>query len=94
MRLKLTYGNSYYEFEHAGDGTRYMVHLVPCEHGGIYVIEGNVTNNSLWLWFEGETKEDCEMRHLAGPDNKFTRSAIESVMWFYWIERSAIHGNN
>jgi hypothetical protein len=94
MRLKLTYGNSYYEFEHAGDGTRYMVHLVPCEHGGIYVIEGNVKNCSLWLWFEGETKEDCEIRHLAGPENDYTRSAILSVMWFHWIERSGIHGLN
>ena len=91
MRIKLTYGNSYYEFEN-GDGTRYMVHIMPCEHGGLYVIEGNYTNNSLWMWFEGETKADCEIRHLAGVENEFTKKAILDVMWFHWIERSGIHG--
>tara|TARA_S200002703_G_C3799752_1_gene247081 strand:+ start:1157 stop:1438 length:282 start_codon:yes stop_codon:yes gene_type:complete len=93
MRLKLSYGNSYFEFEN-GDGTRYMVHITPCEHGGHYVIEGNVKNNSLWIWFEGETKEDCEIRHLAGNDNEYTRRAVLQVMWFWWNERSDIHGLN
>lgn len=91
MRIKLTYGNSYYEFEN-GDGSRYMVHIMPCEHGGLYVIEGNVKGNSLWIWFEGETKSDCEIRHLAGSENEYTKKAILDVMWFHWIERSAIHG--
>jgi len=91
MRLKLTYGNSYFQFEN-GDGTRYMVHITPCEHGGYYVIEGNVTNNSLWIWFDGESKTESEIRHLAGPNNEYTRKAIIDVMWFWWVERSEIHG--
>jgi hypothetical protein len=69
-----------------------MVHITPCEHGGHYVIEGNVKNNSLWIWFEGETQQDCEIRHLAGNDNEYTRKAVLQVMWFWWNERSDIHG--
>ena len=91
MRLKLTYGNSYFEFEN-GDGTRYMVHIMPAEHGGHYVIEGNVTNNSLWIWFEGETESDCEVKHLAGPNNDYTRKADLQVMWFWYDQRGEIHG--
>jgi len=87
MRFKISdWANSYYCFE-VGDGTRYTVHLTPNEHGGIYVIEGNVKNTSLWIWFEGEEEEDCEIRHLCGNNNEYTKRAILKIMWFHHSER-------
>jgi len=87
MRFKIKdWANSYYCFE-VGDGSCYTVHLTPCEHGGIYVIEGNVKNNSLWIWFKGEEVQDCEIRHLCGNDNDYTKRAILKIMWFHHSER-------
>ena len=88
MRFQIVneWANSYYSFEN-GDGTRYMVHLTACEHGGIYIIEGNTSGNSLWIWFEGETVDDHELKHLAGPQNKWTEKAMAQIMVKHWAER-------
>ena len=71
---------SYYRFENDGDGTMYEVHIMPCENGGLYGIEGNVSNNTLWIWFP----EDRELRLLAGPNNEYTRRAMMKIFWHHW----------
>jgi len=88
MRVETTpWTNSYYCFEmKPSDGTRYTVHLCPCEHGGIYVL---VNDSSCWLWFEGETSHDHEVKFLFGNNNEYTKKAVYTIMnkhWEKWME--------
>jgi len=63
--------NSVYTFEN-GDGTRYHVHVMPAQYGGLYVI---VNERSLWRWHgEGDVK------FLCGNDNEYTRKAVIQIM--------------
>ena len=68
---------SYYCFEN-GDGTRYTVHLMQHEHGGILVM---CNDSSMWLYFSRKYMNgDAEIKHLCGSDNEYTKRAIMQIM--------------
>jgi len=58
---------SYHDFQ-PGDGTRYILHTIPSEHGGILVINHE---SSLWRYHRG----DC-VKFLCGNFNEYTQRAI------------------
>lgn len=62
---------TYYDFQ-PGDGTRYILHLMPSEHGGIFVI---CHEHSLWRYHRGDT-----LKFLCGRENDFTRRAIWNML--------------
>ena len=65
------YQNSVYTFEN-GDGTKYHVHVMPAQYGGLYVI---VNENSLWRW-HGEG----DLKFLCGNNNEYTKIAAIQIM--------------
>jgi|TARA_R110000823_G_C15619765_1_gene467444 hypothetical protein len=75
MRINISdeYQNSFYVFEmNPSDGTKYTVHVMPAEYGGLYVI---VNEKSLWRW-HGED----DAKFLCGNNNKYTKKAVIQIM--------------
>jgi len=62
---------TFYEFQ-PGDGTRYVLHTIPSEYGGILVIN---QESSLWRYHRG----DC-LKFLCGDFNEYTQRAIWDYM--------------
>ena len=56
-----------YEFQ-PGDGTNYLIHLVPAKYGGLYVI---VNETSTWRYHRNDT-----LKFLCGNNNKWTQTAV------------------
>jgi len=57
-----------YVFEN-GDGTKYTIHVMPAEYGGLYVI---CNESSLWRFHSNPN----ELKHLCGNNNEYTKIAI------------------
>ena len=78
MRVSVKeWAESYYCFEN-GDGTRYTVHLMQHEHGGILVM---CNDSSMWLYFSRKyMNSDAEIKHLCGDDNEYTKKAMLQIM--------------
>ena len=51
-----------------GDGSRYSLHTLPSEHGGILVINHE---ESLWRYHKGDG-----LKFLIGNNNQYTHDAI------------------
>ena len=58
---------TFHDFQ-PGDGSRYWLHTLPSEHGGILVINHE---ESLWRYHRG----DC-VKFLCGNNNEYTQKAI------------------
>lgn len=76
------WADSWYRFQN-GDGTAYSVHLMPAQHGGIYII---CNESSLWRWHGHD-----DIKFLCGNNNKFTRKAMLQIMKFHTEERVEYH---
>jgi len=63
------YETSFYVFSN-GDGTKYTLHVMPAEYGGLYVI---CNESSLWRF---HSKRGNELKHLCGNNNEYTKIAI------------------
>ena len=59
---------SFYVFEN-GDGTKYTLHVMAAEYGGLYVI---CNESSLWRFHSNPN----ELKHLCGNNNEYTKKAI------------------
>lgn len=60
--------DTFYIFEN-GDGTKYTIHIMPAEYGGLYVI---CNESSLWRFHS----KPNELKHLCGNNNEYTKKAI------------------
>ena len=71
--------NNFYVFEN-GDGTKYTIHVMQAEYGGLYVI---CNESSLWRFHSNPN----ELKHLCGNNNEYTKKAILQLAQIKgWVE--------
>ena len=77
--IRIGHVTHFYVFEN-GDGTKYTLHVMPAEYGGLYVI---CNESSLWRFHSNPN----ELKHLSGNNNEFTKIAILEVAKLKgWVE--------